>query len=485
MESTVRGLLRTALKGTIDILDCLPIGERRPRPSSLMNTYQGDTDVSRNHQEVPSSATTVDADLTLEASQLTRDDQSIVTESFHSPTVLTNGPPKVTTAKDDDARTCFALLITERMIEAHNDLALADLDRKGREVALRKIKDKEYRFERLVREAEPSRQLLPGDDEGEHVSTEIPRLRLKLEIITERRRVVQAEIKALEGNINSCKTMIQRMSQEAMEQANLLKKIEVQQADETSDEEEEGSDQDEDSDNDTALPVEKPAEPSLSEEEKAIRDAQRDFAQTEQALYQAQAGFDKKEWHYETELAEYEALVAAEETDWSRSQFDRRAILINQDLTRDLINAEYAYDDARDHGERIGAFDDGWGQESYYGDSQRTELSLGAGQVPEGGFPSTLSAATQNSIQTWVGKVIVPEDNDMVEPIEVDEWDSRPVGLSDSISCVDYSPLGRRMIEWENWCDRNRREWRPQEEEAEDVWTAGHSPLARRMSCSL
>ena len=488
MESTVRGLLRTALKQTIDILDCLPIGERRPSSSTSVSTHQDETSPLRRNQDTPPSATTVESEMVLETGQPAHDDHSLITEGIEGPPRFTDGPPKVTTASDDDARTCFALLITERMIEAHNDLAFADNDRKAKEALLQKIREKERKFERLIREAESSQQPSPGNDEGERISTDTSKVCSKLEELKDRKRLVQAEIEALKDNVDSCRTMIQRMSQRAMEQANLLKTIELQQIAEIlddEDEDEEGSDQGEDLDINMEVPDGKPVEPIVSEEEKALRDAQRDFAQAEQVLCQAQADFDRKEWRYESELAEYEAAFAAGDTDWSRSQFDRRAILISQDLTRDLINAEYAYDDARDHGERIGAFDNGWGQESYYGDSEHTEQSLGADQVPEGGFPSTLSAATQNSIQTWAAKVVEPEEDDAVEPIDVDDWDSMPVGLSDSVSCVDYSPLARRMVEWNNWCDKHRREWRPQEVAEEDVWTAGHSPVSRRMSCSL
>ena len=462
---------------------CLPDCEPMPRSSRSVKHFPDDMGLVENR------SCGIQSIEILGEEQVTRGNGQEYELDFgmadqrQQPPGFTDGTGKVITAKDDKGKVCFALLITRRMVEAQNDLALAEQDRKAKRVALQRIKAKERKLQELISQRGSTQEILTGKETNEQNLNNGSSLHAKVEKVGARKKVIQAEIEALEDNIDFCKTEFQEVSQEAMEEANLLRKPEMRQTDTTQDDESEDSDETEQGEEYKALLSE--ANPLFSDEERIVREAQVNFYKAEQALFQAQAEFDRKEWRYQMELANFEAAAAVEETDWTRSHFDRQAILIGQDLTRDLINAECAFDDARNNAERIGAFDDGWGQDSYYGDSQRAEQSLGGNQVPQGGFPSVLSAATQDSIQTWAGKVTVPDADEVMEPVDVDEWDSAPIDVSDSVSCIDFGPLGRRVVEWAAYCDEHRQEWLPQEPKVEDIWTAVNSPLSRRKSCGV
>ena len=467
--------------------DHLPGFEPLVRSPGSSDMHQGDPSLLQTRSEVTPSATTMGEEEAFRVEGLASNDQTLLPNESRDLPRFSDAAPKITLVKDDDGQIYFALVVTETMFEVQNDLSLADQDLRAKELELQKIQKKVVKLEHLITDTETLPTPTAGQDERDHALDKAENLRLRLEQLCDRKRLVQAEIGAIKDNIDFCNRTFQRMSQRAMEQANLLKKREIPHDSLAQDGEDEDDDEVEveGEEEGSELPIETPAELLLSDEQKLVREAQMNFDKTEQTLCQIQAEFDRKDWRYRMELADFEAAVAAGETDWTRSQFDRQAILIGQDLTRNLINAEYAFDNARDQAERIGAFDDGWGQESYYGDSQRTQQSFGANQVPEGESPSALSAFTQNFIENWVAEVAAPKPDEVTEPMDVDDWDSAPVGLSDSVSCVDFGPLGRRIVEWGAYCDGHRQEWRTQEYEIEDVWTGGHSLLSRRRSCGV
>ncbi|MDI1489725.1 MAG: hypothetical protein OHK93_000923 [Ramalina farinacea] len=128
--------------------------------------------------------------------------------------------------------------------------------------------------------------------------------------------------------------------------------------------------------------------------------------------------------------------------------------------TTQLIEAEHEHNCCQEEAEQLGAFDDGWGQDSYYGDNEATVQSLGDGEAPKGGFKALLGEDTLQEIEAWLVHVSETESPDLIIQFDFDQWTSPAIDLSDSLSVVDWSSNGRRIAEWELKCDDHRDDWR-------------------------
>ncbi|KAL9098792.1 MAG: hypothetical protein Q9163_005611 [Psora crenata] len=472
-------------------LNCFPNSQSRQPSMSSSHTAREDINLLGTTQEAPDQRMQSSGS-TISYSGESRYDATLPKEELVSEiqTRFTEGPPKFVVAKDDDGETCLALLVTERMIKVLNEIAEDDAQRDAAELALEKLEKQEYKLQSLMEALETAAGSSNNQERDSQESEKVSRLRSELGQIGDNKRHLQKTIQTFERNAGFGKDKSQQMFEKAMDEANLLNRAEIRSSETVLEDEcdKEGDKAEVDDSRSPAISevrTENGAETSMNERENVLRAAQKEYEEAETALFRAQCEFDRKEYHYQAELAEFERAAEVGDTDWTMSQFDRRAILTAQDLTRDLIDAERAYDKARDHAEKIGVFDDGWGQSSYYGHSQCTGQSIGDGQIPEGGFACALSSERENLIASWAADV---GDSGYVEEavsMEVDEWDCRPVEPWDSISTFEYGPLKRRIDGWHRWCDEHRLEWQPQQPGPTGFEPVESNVLSRRESCTL
>ena len=461
------------------ILDCLPGVESWSDSRSSLDSSRDDAyllnrgNEAAGNQIFGSTKSSEDVDMPLQ------EDSSEEEAPLRDEPSFTEGPARFIVAKDNDAKDCLALLITGRLIEVFNDNAEDERKREATESAIHKLKIRESKLQYLIESSNDNAGDVVGQKGGAEKLDNTVRLQSRLDKLRDKKRFLQEDLKIFGDNIAFGHTEAQHMFEKAMDQANLLRKPKCEPIGPALDDEEE--DEGEENHNDVET-VKSTSSTEIPNEQTAAR---KEFEEAQRALLQAQFEFDQKEYRNQIDLADFEMAAESGETDWTRSQFDRRAILVSQDLTGALIDAENAYEYAREQAEKLGVFDDGWGQSSYYGHSQCTEQSLGDGQAIEGDFSSALSAATKDFITAWSANL---DDHGHIEeftPIEVDEWDSRTVDLSDSISAIEYGPIKRRINDWQRWCGEHRQGWQPQEPETEDLWVVGGYVLSRRRSWSL
>ncbi|KAL9127126.1 MAG: hypothetical protein Q9217_003934 [Psora testacea] len=473
------------------ILNCLSDDEPRPPSRDCSYSPRDDINLSNAEQEGTDISTKRSRNLTSIIDKPTHSGSSATegTPSRDRPT-FTEGLVKFVVAKDDDAKDCLALLVTERMIQVINNIAEDDRKREAAETALQSLEAEEFKLQRLIGKSDTTFRSIACQEHGLEESENTSRLQSKLESLGEEKGVLQMRIEIFERNATFGQTKVQHMLEKAMDQVNLLKKAVIQpselsvedQCDENDDEAER---KDMKFSASTEIAIEKTAESGVDEEAKVLQAAQREFEDAQTALFRAQCEFDGKENRYQTELAEFEMAIEVGDTEWTRSQFDRRAVMIGQYLTGVLIDAENDYDRAHDRAQKMGVFDDGWGQSSYYGHSQYTEQSLRDGQVLDGGFSSALSAVTREFIASWTAGVDATDHEEKPARVEVDEWASRPVDQSDSISAIESGPLKRRINNWQWWCDEHRQEWQPEQARVKDLWDIDGRVTSRRNSWSL
>lgn len=363
---------------------------------------------------------------------------------------------KIFVMDDESDKPCFAMFITENLAYSQIGLAKADARRQTKEKTLRRVETKLWDLKARMRKddktSSPSTRIEPIEE-----SEETKKLEAKISKLEGTAKLLRESIEALEFQIGLHRRAIQRKFETAMKEAGLQDVPEYEESisDGASDQQSQGNLREED----TPAP-EKPKEPEISDEEKAIREARNNFWQAEQAYIGKLREFDSKEYHSAMRLRSFEEAVKNGTAEGqTQSDFDRRDLYSKMWITASLIGKENERDQRREEAEELGAFDDGWGQESYYGDSQATMLSYRDGEHPEGGYRTVLKPATINFIESWVENCDIPNSSETVEDVQDDEWDAEPVGFSDSLSVVDMTSNAKNIAKWENIREEAREDW--------------------------
>lgn len=358
-----------------------------------------------------------------------------------------DGDASITIAKDEDGNRCFALLLTARIARDQNQVALAELKRKVKQDLVKKLEDSISELEAMS--GKPSRA--GGIAEQSHITS-------RLQKLTDHKLLLEREIKAQDLNIAFGNSKIQGAIADAMHEAGLLTEPHYEEDESLliNDVTEDEARQLEPRSIEISKDIE---EAQLSGPEEAIENARRNFWEAEQMYFNQLREFQSSEAHYEVSLAAFKEASANAQTETTKSEFDVAHLRNQMQMTTHLIEAENEYDRCREEAEQLGAFDDGWGQDSYYGDSEATDQSLGDGEAPKSGFRAILGEDTIQEIETWLVHVGESESPDLIVQVNFDQWSSRAIDLSDSLSVVDWSSNGRRIAEWELKCDDHRDEW--------------------------
>ena len=475
LQHTIRG----ALKGTLRVVCGLTIFHihrnatvveppHSPR-ASLDNIVE---DAGREcDNAVVQDSTENDQDLHQE------DDQRSDLEPDH-----VDGDASITIAKDEDGNRCFALLLTARIARDQNQVALAEKKRKAKQDFVRKLEDSISELEAMS--GKPSGVGGVASDLGPDEQTKPSHITSRLQKLTDHKCLLENEIRAQDLNIAFGNSKIQGAIADAMQEAGLLT--------EPSYEEDESlliNDDTEDDSHEPELKIlgisKNIEETQLSEPEKAVENARRNFWEAEQTYFNQLREFQSNDAHYEVSLAEFKEAAANAQTETTQTEFDVAHLRNQMQMTTQLIEAEQGYNRRREEAEQLGAFDDGWGQDSYYGDSEATDQSLGDGEAPKDGSKAMLGGDTIQEIETWLVDVDETESPDLIVQVDFDQWTSQAIELSDSISVVDWSSNGRRIAEWELKCDDHRDEWQSEIRHNAGQLAASTDLPSRPRACSI
>jgi len=194
--------------------------------------------------------------------------------------------------------------------------------------------------------------------------------------------------------------------------------------------------------------------PSLSPEDKAIAELKRVLREAREQLQYARAAFDQRLYTREIEKRTHEAAVehGIEPQDESLEVFDLRWFVRNQELTREVIDAEAAVSDAKAALVEGGGALDAQDQESNFSDHSSD------GYCDEDAWVAEARRAPK--VHEWLTALPEPAERVSEEctnaEIEADQWDVRSVGVNDNLSIVgEYVAQGsgrRRIDKWEKVC---------------------------------
>lgn len=343
---------------------------------------------------------------------------------------------------DDGSKNCLALLLTSAMITDMNEVLSGT----------RKVNRLEYQIDELNREnthAEIDLEYFLADiealSEGPDRAVKEANIRRNMKDTEERSQQAAARKKVLEEALHWEKRnqefshdKIREIFQEALSEARLLE-VDEQSA-ELEEEQPKGSE----------IPC--PQNPGCSNEsvetiistdELNRRVTYEEVETCRQRFLSLKDEFGNREAFYDSEFRDYQEVIADGSCVVSQSEFDRIFVRNISVLTRALIDAEAAYEDALRRARALRIIGNDFDQESDFVDHkddgyrESFEADLAAG-------------ADRFFIHQWM-EVTEESENQEDDPLidETDEWNARPVEISDSISMVAE---GRDRVRIDRWC---------------------------------
>ncbi|KAG8532748.1 uncharacterized protein KY384_002626 [Bacidia gigantensis] len=445
--------------------------------SDGVSLYGDNIDLMHQHRVAVDCGTMNDLELSPTASQSLvnvpllhkQEEQALPNVVDMAPPSIPREDPKIVVTMDDQARTRFGLLITERLVENCSKIAQKSSELERYDGKLRKMDEKVHKLENMVRKAKPFHE----DDEGDDAlaKEESQMLQNMLSDLKEKQEDLKLEKSDVEGNIKFIQRQVLRAIGDALDEADILKKSlpPVNDSSERSDEGSENGDgsliADRMSDIDTK-------EPALTDEEKVQNAAQANFENMQEAYFDCQNAFDSKEWQHQEESDQWEQDVANGETDETQTNFDLRMLTLDRRLTRDLADAQQAYLLA---GKAVGHFNVflGYEDDDIYDITAKEEIDPVDDFIP-------LSDASGFRILAWIESVDESDEADD-EPM-VDDWGCRTVHICDSTSLVDDDQYRREIDQLAKVSEEKRKEFGT---DVEDVWSDHERPSKRRRTCTL
>ncbi|GAB1732294.1 hypothetical protein NU195Hw_g112t1 [Hortaea werneckii] len=183
----------------------------------------------------------------------------------------------------------------------------------------------------------------------------------------------------------------------------------------------------------------------LSEEEQKTKDLADSFFSAQARFQKAQDAFDSREMRREQEWqANVEAAICGEEVqDATPEVFDARWLKHIQELTREVINAEAEVAEAKRAALEAGINIANDEADSGFLDDVEDGYLLSKEQ-------ELVDTAAGSTVKGWLDRL--PSDKldspGFRSDADVDEWETRTVGISDSVSLVAEGSVRRRIDKW-------------------------------------
>ena len=173
-----------------------------------------------------------------------------------------------------------------------------------------------------------------------------------------------------------------------------------------------------------------------------------ELCEARERLEYVQDRFDRKTHIYTNDRHKFAKLLAEGAAAWSMTFFDNRHLLSKRQVTRRLIEAEEYFEGVQMRARDLGVLPS----------TEHLELTMYASE--EGDKQRkiqdhpVLASWDRERIEVWRAR-IMEEDHpeSAVWETAVDEWDARPVEISDTISMIDHSNNRRRIDQWRASCD--------------------------------
>ena len=399
-----------------------------------------------------------------------RSNGSIEQGANHQPQ-FTEGPARFVIA-NDGSKDCMALLVTDTLIAKLRDLYEDSHHLSGKQGPLGCARREARSLETSINQIKESIEVAEDQEKVEELREMVQQREPQLLKLRQRREELEKGAKQLERNVTSCKAHIQWVLDTAMKEADLLEPHMPLTPVTMTDLESEPGIQEEihqNTHNETGIKNVKdnavknvtdgtdfPKQHSVvsadaddvSEELQSLRRAAwESYNETLVTMHRVQALFDNRQQSYETDLADYQQGFANGIYNITRSEFDRSKVRYGQKVTRALINAEEAFEAAKEQAQAVGALgsdhDDATNCYGCYEESW-----------PESQLASYIATKDWDYVHDWLAELPEPsnpeEPEPDPEPPEVDDWYADEVDPVDSISQVDFDDCRKDIDRWEN-----------------------------------
>lgn len=378
---------------------------------------------------------------------------------------FTEGPSRFVLAKDG-SRECVALLVNEGFIAKLQDLFNENRDLRLLDGPLRRAEQETREIERSMQRAQEYLETAGSNERADECRKTIEKVGPELLKTRQWRDELEHEYELIKGNHELSTNHTQWVLETAMREANLhgpekplpailVRQEEIGSTEYETEVVEDKSEVLEHTSSPTVSPMGSVApdqsELLVSHEELERQAAWDHFSQREQALDVVQAKFDNQRQNYQDNLTKYLQKMENGATGMSRSAFDRRSVQYGQQLTRALIDAEEAFEEAREQAQALGAISSDYGHEFYYGAEYEESW-------PENKIAEYNASQDWSFIEGWMDD-IPPTDTtnqaDVVESVvDIDEWDAEEVDVNDSISVIDCEEYRQDIDRYRRICAR-------------------------------
>lgn len=187
--------------------------------------------------------------------------------------------------------------------------------------------------------------------------------------------------------------------------------------------------------------------PPLSPEDQAREDVKEAFWRVQEHLQRAQLAFARRD---ETRAFEYQANHDAaargeEPIDASPEDFDARWVTRIQKLTHELIEAEAAFAEAKEAVLAAGVDTSGDDAASGFVDDVADGYRISFEQ-------EQIASVPEPKVSSWLNNIPEQASPTSNDEVEMDDWETQTVGLSDSVSLVAEGTERRRIDKWRRVC---------------------------------
>ena len=355
-----------------------------------------------------------------------------------TPAQYTDGPSRIVKV-NDGTKDCIAFMLTEETV-----MLLADVIRKRKGV--RSLVHNYQKISHIAGTGQDFLDYAPvmleeatSQEEYHNLTKDIERRQLEISRDVERRDCLEKQLHSKEQDLNDSRDHLEDDLERMLVEAKLAHDhgqdriyLEMMSSTDIPEDDEMSAQQS-----------------PTAETELADPDLMEDVWSARQRLFEAQVEFDELPELQEQQKRQYRCLRREEQADFPESELDLLQLQDARRATRALIEAEEAFKEvrARVHGDGIFSND----IDSEITLSEYTSMGSGAGYDPALMNPSF----EPTRVQAWAEKVSQCQGQEDTDP-EVDEWDSRTVTVSDSISVIAEGNERRLIDRWECICDSFR-----------------------------
>ena len=354
------------------------------------------------------------------------------------------GPGQIVMA-NDGTKECLAILITERMVSEVKHVDEARYKLEINEERFGSIQRQVAINEMLVEQLRDTAQATESEEEQIRTTLELEERELKLLKDNETKNALKEEIRMGEQDLRYLQNVSNASFKRLFIDAELMSPPKP-------DTERNAEIEEESRRTNSITPSN--GDVSVKSIENPHHDLLEQFFQEQNLLNYLRTAFDNRKERYQMELEDWYQFVREGRTSATRTEFDLCYLEEEQNLTRDLINAETAYEETLIQARRLNLLEVRSDQGSDFPDDVDDGYSLS--------FENEMAAVpNRNFIERWLdtvteaGSTGVPD----LEENDIDFWDAKSIAISDSFSCHEQVPRrARRINQWHELCEIQRQE---------------------------